>query len=54
MTFLIGAAAGTITVYTTMPLDVLKTRMQSLEARGQYRNTFHAAYRIYTEEGIFR
>jgi len=53
MTFLIGAAAGTITVYTTMPLDTIKTRMQSLEAKKNYRNSFHAGYRIFAEEGIF-
>jgi solute carrier family 25 citrate transporter 1 len=34
--------------------SVLKTRMQSLSARQQYRNTFHCAYRILTEEGILR
>jgi solute carrier family 25 citrate transporter 1 len=28
--------------------------MQSLEARAQYRNSFHCAYRIVTEEGILR
>lgn len=28
--------------------------MQSLEARAQYRNSFHCAYRIFTEEGLFR
>jgi solute carrier family 25 citrate transporter 1 len=28
--------------------------MQSLEARAQYRNSFHCAYRIFTEEGILR
>ncbi|KAF8637153.1 hypothetical protein AX17_003057 [Amanita inopinata Kibby_2008] len=54
ITFGIGAIAGLVTVYTTMPLDVIKTRMQSLEARAQYRNTFHCAYRIFTEEGILR
>jgi len=54
ITFGIGAIAGLVTVYTTMPLDVVKTRMQSLEARAQYRNSFHCAYRIFTEEGIFR
>ncbi|KAJ7650378.1 mitochondrial tricarboxylate transporter [Roridomyces roridus] len=54
ITFGIGAIAGLVTVYTTMPLDVIKTRMQSLEARAQYRNSFHCAYRIFTEEGIFR
>jgi len=54
ITFGIGAVAGLVTVYTTMPLDVIKTRMQSLEARQQYRNSFHCAYRIFTEEGILR
>ncbi|KAI0033494.1 mitochondrial tricarboxylate transporter [Vararia minispora EC-137] len=54
VTFGIGAIAGLVTVYTTMPLDVIKTRMQSLEARAQYRNSFHCAYRIFTEEGLFR
>jgi len=28
--------------------------MQSLEGRAQYRNSFHCAYRIFTEEGILR
>ncbi|KAJ7583926.1 mitochondrial tricarboxylate transporter [Mycena floridula] len=54
ITFGIGAIAGLVTVYTTMPLDVVKTRMQSLDARSQYRNSFHCAYRIFTEEGIRR
>ncbi|CAD6583809.1 MAG: hypothetical protein CYPHOPRED_002499 [Cyphobasidiales sp. Tagirdzhanova-0007] len=53
LTFMIGAAAGVITVYTTMPLDTIKTRMQSLEAKKEYRNSFHAASRIFSEEGIF-
>lgn len=26
--------------------------MQSIEARAEYRNSFHCAYRIFTEEGI--
>jgi hypothetical protein len=34
--------------------SVIKTRMQSLEARQQYRNSFHCGYRIFTEEGILR
>ncbi|KAF8153944.1 mitochondrial tricarboxylate transporter [Crassisporium funariophilum] len=54
ITFGIGGIAGLVTVYTTMPLDVIKTRMQSLEARSQYRNSFHCAYRIFTEEGVLR
>ena len=28
--------------------------MQALDARAQYRNSFHCAYRIFTEEGITR
>jgi solute carrier family 25 citrate transporter 1 len=35
-------------------VSVIKTRMQSLEARAQYRNSFHCAYRIFTEEGVRR
>ncbi|KAF9018641.1 mitochondrial tricarboxylate transporter [Hymenopellis radicata] len=54
ITFGIGAIAGVVTVYMTMPLDVIKTRMQSLEARSQYRNFAHCAYRIFTEEGVRR
>ena len=51
-TFALGAAAGTITVYTTMPLDTVKTRMQSLEARAEYKNSFACAARIFKEEGL--
>ncbi|GAA5863369.1 hypothetical protein JCM8547_006961 [Rhodosporidiobolus lusitaniae] len=54
VTFAIGAMAGIVTVYATMPLDVIKTRMQSLDARTQYRNSFHCAARIFSEEGVFR
>jgi len=54
ITFGIGAIAGLVTVYTTMPLDVIKTRMQSLTARQQYSNSFHCGYRIFTEEGILK
>lgn len=77
ITFGIGAIAGLVTVYTTMPLEcvysylpcfskkksvydclclcsVIKTRMQSIEARQKYRNSFHCGYRIFTEEGILR
>ncbi|EJD39860.1 mitochondrial tricarboxylate transporter [Auricularia subglabra TFB-10046 SS5] len=54
VTFGIGAIAGIVTVYVTMPLDVIKTRMQSLEARREYKNAFHCGYRIFTEEGVLR
>ncbi|KAK0660648.1 putative mitochondrial carrier C19G12.05 [Lasiodiplodia hormozganensis] len=51
-TFGIGALAGIITVYVTMPLDTVKTRMQSIEARSEYRNSFVCAARIFKEEGF--
>jgi solute carrier family 25 (mitochondrial citrate transporter), member 1 len=35
-----------------MPLDTVKTRMQSLESRKEYRNSFVCAARIFKEEGI--
>ncbi|KAI5991251.1 mitochondrial tricarboxylate transporter [Pisolithus albus] len=54
ITFGIGAIAGFVTVYVTQPLDVIKTRMQSLTAKQQYKNSFHCAYRILTEEGVLR
>lgn len=51
-TFLIGGMAGVITVYTTMPLDTIKTRMQSIEARSLYKNSLDCAARIFKEEGL--
>ncbi|OCL14073.1 mitochondrial tricarboxylate transporter-like protein [Glonium stellatum] len=51
-TFLIGGMAGVITVYTTMPLDTVKTRMQSIEARSLYKNSLNCAARIFKEEGL--
>jgi len=51
-TFGLGAIAGIITVYVTMPLDTVKTRMQSIEARKEYKNSFVCASRIFREEGI--
>lgn len=50
-TFGIGAVAGVITVYTTMPLDTIKTRMQALSA-GEYKSTLDCALRVYREEGM--
>ncbi|KAL2441474.1 Mitochondrial citrate transporter A [Exophiala dermatitidis] len=51
-TFGLGAAAGVVTVYATMPLDTVKTRMQSLEAQKTYRNSLHCATEIFKKEGI--
>ena len=36
----------------TQPLDVIKTRMQSLEARKEYKNSFACAARIFRDEGV--
>lgn len=35
-----------------MPLDTVKTRMQSIEAKHEYRNSLHCAMRIFREESI--
>ena len=51
-TFGIGGLAGLITVYVTQPLDTIKTRMQSIEARTTYRNSFHCASMIFKNEGV--
>ncbi|KAJ3218536.1 hypothetical protein HDU67_005095 [Dinochytrium kinnereticum] len=52
-TFGIGAVAGIVTVYTTMPLDVLKTKMQGLEARAEYKNTLDCLVKTVKGEGVF-
>ncbi|KAL4992981.1 mitochondrial carrier domain-containing protein [Aspergillus recurvatus] len=51
-TFALGGIAGLITVYVTQPLDTVKTRMQSLEASKNYKNSFVCAARIFKDEGI--
>jgi solute carrier family 25 (mitochondrial citrate transporter), member 1 len=51
-TFGIGGIAGLITVYVTQPLDTIKTRMQSIEARKTYKNSFHCAAMIFKNEGV--
>ena len=51
-TFGIGGVAGLITVYVTQPLDTVKTRMQSIEAKTLYKNTFACAAMIAKNEGI--
>ncbi|KAG7136165.1 Tricarboxylate transporter FUM11 like protein [Verticillium longisporum] len=47
-----GGLAGLITVYVTQPLDTIKTRMQSIEARSQYGNSFRCAALIFKHEGV--
>ncbi|KAK1752872.1 Tricarboxylate transport protein [Echria macrotheca] len=51
-TFAMGGIAGLITVYVTQPLDTIKTRMQSIEARQVYGNSFRCAALIFKQEGI--
>lgn len=51
-TFAIGGVAGLITVFVTQPLDTIKTRMQSIEARKQYGNTLRCASMIFKQEGV--
>ena len=45
-----GAVAGAASVLGNTPLDVVKTRMQGLEA-SRYKNTFDCAKQIWTKEG---
>lgn len=52
LTFVVGAFAGIVTVYTTMPIDTVKTRMQALGAEGKYKNTLDCFAKIYKEEGL--
>ena len=35
-----------------MPIDTIKTRMQSLEARKNYKNSFACAASIFKNEGV--
>ncbi|KAF4996508.1 hypothetical protein FDECE_12424 [Fusarium decemcellulare] len=51
-TFAMGGLAGFITVYVTQPLDTIKTRMQSIEAKRTYGNSFKCATTIFKQEGI--
>lgn len=51
-TFGIGGAAGLITVFATQPLDTVKTRMQSIEARKLYKNSLDCVRIITRNEGI--
>lgn len=53
-TFAIGGAAGTITVYATQPIDTVKTRMQSLDAKGLYKNSVDCAVKIFRDEGVLK
>ncbi|CAK7270412.1 hypothetical protein SEPCBS119000_004078 [Sporothrix epigloea] len=51
-TFGIGGIAGLVTVIVTQPLDTVKTRMQSIEAREMYGNSLRCASLIFKHEGL--
>lgn len=46
-----GAVAGAASVFGNTPLDVVKTRMQGLEA-SKYKNTADCAMKIWKNEGV--
>lgn len=47
-----GMIAGAASVFGNTPIDVVKTRMQGLEA-SKYKNTFDCALQIAKHEGMF-
>ncbi|WKY01413.1 hypothetical protein Q1695_015424 [Nippostrongylus brasiliensis] len=49
---LMGATAGLCSVYGNTPIDVVKTRMQGLEAK-KYKNSIDCAVQIWKKEGFF-
>lgn len=52
LTFVVGAFSGIVTVYTTMPIDTVKTRMQALGASDKYSSTVNCFVTIFKEEGL--
>ncbi|RVE63865.1 hypothetical protein OJAV_G00140720 [Oryzias javanicus] len=51
VTAMFGATAGAASVFGNTPLDVVKTRMQGLEAY-RYKNTMDCAFQILKHEGL--
>lgn len=52
-TFALGALVGTITVYATMPIDTVKTRMQSVNARKEYKGMLDCFAKVIKNDGFF-
>ena len=46
-----GALAGAASVFGNTPIDVVKTRMQGLDAH-KYKNTWHCVVQIFKHEGV--
>ncbi|ODV79511.1 citrate transport protein [Suhomyces tanzawaensis NRRL Y-17324] len=51
-TFAVGSFAGIITVYTTMPIDTVKTRIQALGSEKKYKSTLDCFVKIFRDEGL--
>lgn len=51
MVGLFGAVAGAASVFGNTPIDVVKTRMQGLEA-SKYKGTWDCAVQIWKHEGV--
>lgn len=47
-----GVIAGGVSVYATMPFDVVKTKMQSLNARQLYKSSLHCASTVFKNDGV--
>ncbi|CAI4044465.1 hypothetical protein SUVC_10G2080 [Saccharomyces uvarum] len=47
-----GLATSFTLVAMTQPIDVIKTRMMSQNAKTEYRNTLNCMYRIFVQEGM--
>ncbi|GFG28116.1 hypothetical protein Cfor_05166 [Coptotermes formosanus] len=51
VTGVFGAFAGACSVFGNTPIDVVKTRMQGLEAK-KYKNTLDCAVKVFKNEGV--
>ncbi|KAK0121936.1 hypothetical protein ONS95_010210 [Cadophora gregata] len=51
-TVVAGAGAGLVTVYATMPMDNVKTRLQAIGASEKYSGSFDCVRTVVREEGV--
>ncbi|KXS17006.1 mitochondrial carrier [Gonapodya prolifera JEL478] len=52
VSFASGVAAGIVTVYATMPFDVLKTKMQGIQGKAKYGTSLNCIRVMFQEEGV--